>query len=348
MAIARGAHLVGGLAAPTAEEAMRQTSAILGRHLTRLTDGETGARSQWIGWQIDKLLALPGIRMGEPQINHETGNADYSVFPGLDVDPGTSIPPRTLGYADAAIDSYRVFQALRAEGVIPADVRFQVSVPTPYAVAVTWVSPSSQAAFFDTYKAALLDEIADICGAIPLEDLAIQWDVAVEIGVLEGVFRPTAELATPERGTTELRACVDAVPDPAAVGLHLCYGDYKHRHFKAPTDLSLPVRIANAVAATSKLDFIHMPVDRDTGLEPGYFAPLADLRVGDAELALGVIDYENDSARIDALVAAAARSTDRPFAVATECGMSRLGERGESVTLEDLLRQHVRVAEPIR
>jgi len=28
--------------------------------------------------------------------------------------------------------------------------------------------------------------------------------------------------------------------------------------------------------------------------------------------------------------------------------MARLGERGESVTLDDLLRQHARVAEPIR
>ena len=209
---------------------------------------------------------------------------------------------------------------------------------------MTWLRP----ACCSTATTEEFKEIADICSTIPLEDLAIQWDVAVEIGVLEGVFCPTAELARPERGTTELRACVDAVPDPSAVGPHLCYGDYKHRHFKAPMHLSLPVQIANAGAVTSKLDFVHMPVDRDTGLEPGYFAPLADLRVGDAKLALGVIDYENDSARTDALVAATARSTDRPFAAATECGMSRLGERGESVTLEDLLRQHVRVAEPIR
>jgi hypothetical protein len=34
--------------------------------------------------------------------------------------------------------------------------------------------------------------------------------------------------------------------------------------------------------------------------------------------------------------------------VATECGMGRLGERGESVSLNDLLAQHARVAEPIR
>ena len=60
-----------------------------------------------------------------------------------------------------------------------------------------------------------------------------------------------------------------------------------------------------------------------------------------------MIDYENDTDRIDLLVAAAS-TAGVPFAVATECGMGRIGERGESVTLVDLLRQHVRVAAPIR
>ena len=50
MTLARGAHLVGGLAAPTAVDAMTTTARILGRHLSRLTDGETGDRSQWIWW----------------------------------------------------------------------------------------------------------------------------------------------------------------------------------------------------------------------------------------------------------------------------------------------------------
>ena len=134
---------------------------------------------------------------------------------------------------------------------------------------------------------------------------------------------------------------------PAQRGLHLCYGDYKHRHFKAPKDLGLLVRLANAVAAATPLDFIHMPVDRDNGRDPGYFAALPDLRAGGAELALGVVDYEGDPARIDALVAAAS-TAGVPFSVATECGMSRLGERGEAVTLEELLRQHARVASPVR
>ena len=347
MSLARGAHLVGGLAAATGPEAMASTAQVLGRHLARLTDGETGPRSQWIWWQIDRLTAVPGIRMGPPHINEETGNPDYSVFPGLDVDPGVVIPAGALGYAEAAIDSYADFARLRADGTVPDGVRFQVSIPTPYAVVVAWANGESQRRLWEPYRAALFAEVEQIQDAIPSADLAIQWDVAVEIGALEGVFTPIPELAPFERIVEELVACAVAVHPPAQRGFHFCYGDYKHRHFVAPTDLSLPVRLANAVAEKLAVDFVHMPVDRENGLADAYFKPLRDLSIGDAELALGVIDYENDPARIDALVEHAS-TAGRPFAVATECGMARLGERGEAVTLEDLLRQHARVAGPVR
>ncbi|HEY7131241.1 MAG TPA: hypothetical protein VH440_03265 [Candidatus Limnocylindrales bacterium] len=347
MTYAHGAHLVGGLAAPTARDAMTTTAERLGRHLTRLTDGETGERSQWIWWQIDKLKAIPGVAVGQPQINPETGNPDYSVFPGLDVDEGVEIPPRALGYADAASTSYREFCRLRESGVIPADVRFQVSIPTPFAVVVAWASGESQRRLWQPFKDALFGEVRAIQREIPPGDLAIQWDVAVEVGVLEGVFTPIDELGSFDRIVDELVEALDVVEPPAQRGLHLCYGDYRHRHFKPPEDLGLLVRLANAVAARTRLDFVHMPVDRENGRTAAYFAPLRDLDVGGAQLALGVIDYENDSGRIDELVAAA-DSAGRPYAVATECGMARLGERGESVTLADLLEQHARVAEPVR
>ena len=347
MTFAHGAHLVGSLAASTPTDAMTTTSTVLGRHLTRLSDGETGPRSQWIWWQIDKLTAIPGIAIGQPQVNPETGNPDYSVFPGLEVAESIVIPARALGYADSAIESYAEFVRLRSAGIIPTGIRFQVSVPTPFAVVVAWASGTSQARLWQPFKEALFAEIDAIQAAIPSEDLAIQWDVAVEIGALEGVFHPIPELASFDRIVSELVACLDVVHPPTDRGLHLCYGDYKHRHFVAPADLGLLVRLSNAVAAATTIDFIHMPVDRDNGTSDAYFAPLRDLHVGDAELSLGVIDYENDDARIDALVRAA-DSAERPYAVATECGMARLGERGETVTLEDLLRQHARVAEPVR
>ena len=347
MTLARGAHLVGGIAATSAAEAMTITANALGAHLHRLSDGETGARSQWIWWQIDKLTALEGIAVGEPQVNPDTGNPDYSVFPGLAVEAGIEIPVGSLGYRDAAIASYADFRRLRGEGVIPSGVRFQVSVPTPFAVVVAWSAGESQRRLWQPFRDALFGEVAAIQATNPAPDLAIQWDVAVEVGALEGIFTPVDELRSFERIVDELAACLEQVAPPVQRGLHFCYGDYKHRHFKAPTDLGLLVRLANAVAAVTPFDFVHMPVDRDNGRDPDYFRALPDLTAGGAELALGVVDYEGDPARIDELVLAAS-TAGIPFSVATECGLARIGERGEAVTLEHLLRQHARVASPVR
>src|SRR5215475_11924242 len=147
-----GAHLVGGLKAPDAEAAMRTAAGILGRHLYAITDGETGDRSQWIFWQLNKLTAIDGIEMAGMHQFPDAENPDYSEFPTLAVEPSLSkLPARSLGYADAAEESYAVFRRLRDERVIPAEVKFQVSVPTPYATVIAWVREADQERFFATY-----------------------------------------------------------------------------------------------------------------------------------------------------------------------------------------------------
>ena len=44
---------------------------------------------------------------------------------------------------------------------------------------------------------------------------------------------------------------MDQVPADVPAGLHLCYGDYGHQHFKQPESLALQVRLLNAVAAAA-------------------------------------------------------------------------------------------------
>ena len=191
-----GAHLVGGLQAPDAETAMRTTARILGRHLHGLTDGETGERSQWIWFQIEKLTAIDGIVNAGTHGNESADNPDYAVFPSLAIDPSvTALPARSLGYADAAEASYAIFRALRDEGAIPEGVRFQVCVPTPYATVVAWVREADQERFFGVYADAIEAEVAEIARIVPSEDLALQFDVAVEVGALTGNFVAAGEMA---------------------------------------------------------------------------------------------------------------------------------------------------------
>src|SRR3954453_16398658 len=148
-----GAHLVGGLKADDAEAAMRTTAGILGRHLHALTDGETGERSQWIWFQIGKLTAIDGIEMAGTHGTPDAEKEDYAVFPALSVDPSvTELPIRSLGYADEAEASYAIFRRLREDGVVPEGVRFQVSIPTPYASVVAWIREQDQERFLGSRR----------------------------------------------------------------------------------------------------------------------------------------------------------------------------------------------------
>lgn len=341
-----GAHLVGGLKAEDAETAMRTTTRILGRHLRSLTDGETGERSQWIWWQIGMLTAVDGIEMAG---THGTAseNEDYAEFPALGVDASvTELPVRSLGYADAAESSYEIFRRLREEGVVPEGVRFQVSIPTPYATVVAWVREEDQQRFFPIYADAIAGEVAEIARVVDPDDLTIQYDVAVEIGALTANMPAAGELAEKRFVVEALRDVLARTPGDGERGVHFCYGDYKHRHFTIPQDLSLCVELANAVSDAT--DFVHMPADRETGRDPGYFEPLRDLSA--RRLALGVIDYEGDEERTHELVQAASTgSGGMEFAVATECGMARIDERGPGApSLERLLELHATCAAPIR
>lgn len=340
-----GAHLVGGLHAPDAEAAMTTAARILGRHLYAVPDGETGDRSQWILWQIDKLSALDGIELVGMHGVEEAENEDYSAFPSIAVAPSvTELAPRALGYSDAAKASYEVFKRLREHEVVPADVKFQVSVPTPYATVIAWIREEDQQRFFPIYADALATEVAEIAQTVG-DDLLLQHDVAVELGALTGNFATSDHFRDKSVVIDSLRAALERTPVGVEQGVHLCYGDYKHRHFAIPDDLGLCVELANAV--TEKAAYIHMPVDRETGRNPGYFEPMRDLSA--RRLALGVIDYEGDEQRTRQLIDAAnTGGGNTEYAVATECGMARIMDRPGGPPLERLLKLHADVAAAIR
>lgn len=341
-----GAHLVGGLDAPDAETAMRTACGILGCHLHAVSDGETGERNQWIGWQIDKLTAMEGIELvGMKKLPGEV--AEYEEMAALAVDPSvTELEPRSLGYADAIEQTYPIFRRLRAEGVVPEAVKFQVSVPTPYASVVAWVREDDQERFYPVYARAMAEEVAAIERIVDPNDLVIQYDVAVEVGALTGAFVAAGRLADKQFVRDSLVEAVAAPGDDIERGVHLCYGDYKHRHFTVPEDLSLCVELARAVV--DRTDFVHMPADRDTGRNPAYYEPLRDL--SPHRLALGVVDYEGDEQRTRELAEAASTgSGGMEFAAATECGMARISERDpDGPSLERLLELHAAVAAPVR
>jgi hypothetical protein len=220
-------------------------------------------------------------------------------------------------------------------------MRFQVCLPSPLAPAAAYSAPESFAAVAPAYEAALLADLDEIAAAVPRDELAVQWDVAVEFSTLDGVGPPPA----PEARRAVLDRLVrigERVPAGVELGYHLCYGDYGHKHFKEPADTGVLVEVANAVAAglSRPLTWLHLPVPRDRD-DAAYFAPLRGLRLAPAtELYLGLVHYTDGVAGTRRRLAAAERVAPRAFGIATECGFGRRPPE----TVPALLRIHAAVA----
>ena len=169
---------------------------------------------------------------------------------------------------------------------------------------------------------------------MPHDRCAVQWDVAVEFGLLQAAMGPGAAMPM-EQLTPGLVRCVDQVPGEVPVGLHLCYGGYGHQHFKQPKSLQMQVDLVNAVGSSARrtVNFASFTVPQASS-EGGYFALLRDLAAGsETELYFALVAYHPDdqpegttAAQIEHIDTALAGSSAgrREWGICTECGMGRV------------------------
>ena len=336
-----GVHLVGSLPDGTFSSAADVFSSLpikLLERLKRIPDGELGDRNQYIMWQ-EAVFPNHILKRTVAQNGDILTNSHIALeLPDL----------KPIMYDDAAISSYRAFAKAKDAGTIPPNVRFQVSLPSPIEPAATFVYESYQAEATRLYEQQLTFALKRIQLAIPPKELAIQWDIAVTIALIESkrgrLNNPmfTCCFDDPLRRNIEaLREIAAAVSPEAEIGFHLCYGDIGHQHFVEPEDMGLMVELSmelvREVHPVHDIAWIHMPVPKDR-TDEHYFAALTRLELpGTTELFLGVLHpdgLENTIRRVE--LARNAGATQ--FGVSTECGLGRT-ESQEADNLLDLASQ---------
>jgi methionine synthase II (cobalamin-independent) len=129
--------------------------------------------------------------------------------------------------------------------------------------------------------------------------------------------------------------CIERVPADVPVGMHLCYGDYGHQHFKQPESLRMQVDLVNAVtsAAGRPVNFVSFTVPQGRN-DSTYFEPVGDLSTGsETELYFALVPYHPDdhtpgttAEQIEHIDAALLNSPNgsRHWGICTECGMGRV------------------------
>ncbi len=331
----RSVLLVGSVPLESSRAVFEALGTKLGKMAKRIPDGETGARKDWVVWQADVFKNAKGL---EPGTTRELqGGYRFILYK---VKPGETVKFGSLGYAAAAIRSYADFKLARSAGKIPTGTRFQVSLPTPIAVVMTFSDPQAIAEIWPIYEARLNEEVDEMTAAIPHQDLAIQWDIAAEICfVLEN---PEMVKVIPMGVLVASIARVSQhVPAETELGLHLCYGDPGHKHVVEPKDTKLMVDFTNELVAAIKhpIAWVHMPVPRERD-DVAYFAPLKGLKLDPrTELYLGLV-HRTDGLGGARRRLAAAKQVVTEFGIATECGFGRRPPE----TVSDLIELHREVA----
>src|ERR1700681_1368939 len=320
-------HFVGSMLLPDSESVFRTLAGAVGGHVARLPDGETGIRKSWIRFLQDVLAENPAIELASDVPPFKFVQWDGKVIreiPRLRIKPGMT-PNRKdfkTGYADMAIQSFGVFDRLQKAGVIPANVKFQISIPTPIAPTYNNMVPADRPKLLPALTQHFVGEVHAIAAVLPNDRIALQWDVCQEVLAWEGYYEPG-----PIDSRTETLAVLteigEGVPAGIELGYHLCYGSPADEHLVQPKDAGLMVEMTNAISARVRcpIHYFHLPVPKNR-TDDAYFAPLAGLALHpETQLYLGLIHY-NDAAG-DATRLAVARRHARVDGIATECGMAR-------------------------
>ena len=309
-------HFVGSVALDTPAEVFAAIGQHCGPYLKRVPDGEPGGRRLWISWQVPVLRANPSLApVGEGLIPVRLADG---VVP-------EQVHFGELGYYREARPSYEDFLRAREAGHIPRGVRFQVSLPTPLAVVMPFCRQPDALQILPAYERAMLREVERMCAAIPHEDLAIQWDVCIEMIQWDGRVPTMPGVPGMEHMFAErFRRLGAGVPTDVELGFHLCYGDLDGKHFIDPLDATKMVELANLIArsVSRTITWIHMPVPISR-TDDAFFKPLESLRVGpETELYLGLVHAQDGVEGARRRIEAAKRWAP-PFGIASECGISR-------------------------
>jgi hypothetical protein len=339
--------LVGSVALPNADEVFEKCGRLLGDSVFALPDGETGERAIWVTYEAYRLfhphtdietLYQPTTPSGE-KLWHPTHLFNCWLFK---VKNGVKkIRFEQLPRIQAAIESYRKFVQHKQNGTIPGHVKFQVCLPLTESV-IGWFFRAHFSKDFpivaEAYEEAMARELKRMYKEIPADDLVIQWDICFEVLDLERLFQWTPTQGAWKRLIDPVKHASKMVPQTITTGYHLCYGTLGGWPMKEAKDMTLSVRMANAIAkeAGRRVDYFHIAGPRpNRSDEDGFFKPLRNLRVGNARVYLGLV-HEADGVEGLQLRAAHARNYLKDFGIASTCGFGR--RPGEE--MENSLRTH--------
>jgi hypothetical protein len=338
--------LPGSLPCETAEESFRIFGGALGPWLDYMPDGEVGTRRYWIdgiafrvfnGHPEIETVKYPapenGVEQWWPRGRHD--EFGFRVRPGVKQvrfgDPGWR-----LGFARDAVNSYALFRYMKKDGVIPQRVRFQVCIPLTYSAVRYFFPDEDVEKVVPGFTDALQAEVAKIVELIPNDDLAIQWDLAIENRLVDVAMESGIDAAKKEaaRVCAPAHAVCSDLPKAVHLGHHMCFGTLSGWPSRQPPSLAGAVTLSNAAVAASgrSVEFLHIPMLGSA--DDAFFAPLAELNHEGARVYMGAIHHLHGAGGLAAQLRTIKKYLP-DFGVGAPCGFGRAPDRPGRLITDD-------------
>jgi hypothetical protein len=353
-----GVYLVGSMQGDTVDENLRLVGTNLGQWLRRVGDGEIGPGRRWVFREYSAYRDVEQL---------EVVHAADALFPVVRIRDGAdtdAIEIGRLNYAEKAAESYALFKRRRAEGILPPDVRFLVSIPSTRTAMMVMIAQEAQPVLAPLRNARLREELDRLREVVPAHELAICFDVVETPAWRDGKLLMGGTVSR-EDLLRELLEPLEWLPEEVEVGFHLCYGDQNARRDKTVATVAgegmtvefgatgderladvhvpgyLPVlaEVGNAIfeQAPRSVQWLHMPtVHGVEGISAEDYAPLRDLRVPEGtQIYLGLVDLDGGIEATRRHILAASQALDH-FGISTECGLGRVSDDEFDFSIEAL------------
>jgi hypothetical protein len=172
---------------------------------------------------------------------------------------------------------------------------------------------------------------------IPNDDLAIQWDLAIEQKDVEAALEqgdPAAAKKTAERDCAPATAVCSVLPPDVHLGYHMCFGTLVGWPSRQPPDMAGSILLANAAVAASgrRVDFLHFPTLGSA--EDKFFVPLQDLKADGAKIYMGTVHHLHGPGGPRRQLETIRRFLP-DFGVSSPCGFGRTADRPGRLLTDD-------------
>ena len=332
--------LVGSFPYKSVRQVFDVAGPILAGYAARLPDGEAQG---WNTFPAATLKNAKGLRASGRTARSQPEMPPYDLYEVAPSITPSQIEFAPVGYDRIALSSYAIFRQARDAGSVAPGTRFQVSLPTPFATIGARMVPEQVATVLPAFERHFFREVDAIVQNVPAAELAIQWDIAVEIiQALLGNRQGLKEHAPMEFLASAIARAADRVRDNVQLGLHFCYGNPGGRHIIEPDDTGLMTAFANSILAVAKRTptWIHMPVPHDRS-DDAYFRPLRDLKLPSAtEFYLGLVHLRDGLDGTRKRMETAKKFAPY-FGVGWECGLRAFPE----ASIPELLALHTAAAD---